>query len=517
MLSRARRTRFLILFTAFVCSACGIIYELALISVGSYLVGSSIVQTSLVISVVLSAMGLGALAAKRFLKHPVEAFVGVELTLGLVGAASIPILYAAFAWLDIYTPVLLIAALLIGMLIGAEIPLLMSLVQMVRRQDAGEAVADLSAADYGGSLIGGLAFPFLLLPIFGLTDAAIAAAFLNLLAGTALVGWRLRSWLGFRSRVGVTVASVTTLVALSVIATTAAQIEVNARQSLYQDPIVFSQDTAYQQIVMTEAAALPFEQADTRLFLNGDLQFSSVDEYRYHESLVHPAMNGDRANVLVLGGGDGLAVREILRYPDVESVTLVELDPAVVELARTNEALTTLNDNAFADPRVETISADAFSWVRSKLAAPQRFDAIVIDFPDPDNVDVAKLYSQEMYGMTARLLAPNGRMAVQAGSPYFVADAYWSIVKTIETTGLDVTPYQVDVPSFGNWGFALARSDSSGELSLSAPPPADLKYLDNELLSTTTVFPKDRDRRPVDASTLLDPTVLDYYRSGWQN
>ena len=505
-------TRRIVLLAVFVCAACGLVYELALITLGSYLTGSSIEQTSLVLGFVMAAMGVGALAVKPLLRWPVPAFAVVELSLGLVGAFSVPLLYAAFSWLNLYVPVLLVVATVIGALIGAEIPLLMELVQRVRRQDAAGAVADLSAADYLGALLGGLAFPFLLLPTFGLLRGALLVGAVNVLTAGLLTGWLFGRDLTRRGRVAVVVATGSALVVLAAAAAYAGQFEVTARQRLYRHPIVHAERSRYQEIVLTSARAGGWGDRDVRLYLDGDLQFSSLDEHRYHESLVHPAMAGSHRRVLVLGGGDGLALREVLRYPDVEEVTLVDLDPAVVDLARTDPWLSERNGGALEDDRVEVVAADAFSWARGHGGAP--YDVVLVDLPDPDATETAKLYTVELYGMVGRLLTAEGRMAVQAGSPFFAPRSYWSIVESVEAAGLATTPYHVDVPSFGDWGFVLAGRGGRPPLALPDDAPA-LRFLTPAVLAASGTFAPDRLPDDVEASTLLDPVILRYQREEW--
>jgi spermidine synthase len=509
---RGRWTRRVVLLAVFVCAACGLVYELALITLGSYLTGSSIEQTSLVLGFVMAAMGVGALAVKPLLRWPVPAFAAVELSLGLVGAFSVPLLYAAFSWLNLYVPVLLVVATVIGALIGAEIPLLMELVQRVRRQDAAGAVADLSAADYLGALLGGLAFPFLLLPTFGLLRGALLVGAVNVVTAGLLTGWLFGRDLPTRGRVAVVAATVGALVVLAAASAYAAQFEVTARQRLYRHPIVHAERSRYQEIVLTSARAGGWGDRDVRLYLDGDLQFSSLDEHRYHESLVHPAMAGPHRRVLVLGGGDGLALREVLRYPDVEQVTLVDLDPAVVDLARTDPWLSERNGAAFEDDRVEVVAADAFSWARGHEGAP--YDVVLVDLPDPDATETAKLYTVELYGMVGRLLADEGRMAVQAGSPFFAPRSYWSIVESVEAAGLARTPYHVDVPSFGDWGFVLAGRGGRPPLT-GGRRRAGLRFLTPAVLEASGTFPPDRLPDDVEASTLLDPVILRYQREEW--
>jgi spermidine synthase len=445
-------------------------------------------------------------------RHAATAFVAIELLLALLGGLSVLGLYAAFAWLDIYAPALVATAFLLGVLIGAEIPLLMVLLQRIRAQDAGSAVADLFAADYIGALLGGLAFPFLLLPLFGQLRGVMVVGALNAAVGLLLVLTVFRGEVGPRSRGALTAAGIVVMLILGFAYSVSGPFEVTARQQLYRDPIVHAERSRYQEIVLTESVTSVDRSRDLRLYLNGDLQFSSVDEYRYHEALVHPVLAGRRSRVLVLGGGDGLALRQVLRYRDVAAVTLVDLDPAVVRLARHEPRLLRLNHGAFEDPRVQLVTGDAFSWLRTNAA---RYDAVIADLPDPDETATAKLYSVEFYALASRALAPGGRMVVQAGSPYFAPRSFWCIDASVRAAGFATTPYHVDVPSFGDWGFVLATLDGRVPTPrLDARLP--LLSLDGDALAAATVFPVDRRRLPVTPTTLMRPSILEHARSEWR-
>nr|WP_124711330.1 spermidine synthase [Gordonia insulae] len=539
--SWSRLSRASLLAVVFVCAACGLVYELALVSLGSFLIGNTATQASIVLAVMVFAMGIGSLAAKPLQSRAITSFALIELALALLGGLSVMALYAAFAYLELYTQALVVVAFVLGLLIGAEIPLLMVLLQRIRKQEAGSAVADMFAADYIGALIGGLCFPFLLLPVFGQLRGALVVGLVNAAAGCFLV------FVVFRRSLRPARLLVLGGVAVGVVAVLilglvySSRFEVTARQALFRDPIVAAERTPYQDIVITErrTALGP----DTRLYLNGDLQFSSIDEYRYHESLVHPAMAGAGSgasgpnaagagsgasgpnvagagsgasgpnaagdhSVLILGGGDGLALREVLTYPDA-SPTLVELDPEMVRLARTDDRLRRLNRGSMTDPRATVVTADAFSWLRDNR---QRYDVIIVDMPDPDESATAKLYSTEFYALIGAHLAPGGRIVVQSGSPYFAPRSFWCIGATIASAGLQTVPYHVDVPSFGDWGYFLAGT-SKPELRLDAPGP--LRFLNDAELAAAAVFPADRPPLDMPPSTLMDPRILRYAQSEW--
>jgi spermidine synthase len=521
-----RHLRAVLLLAAGACAACALVYELALIALGGVLVGASVTQTSLVISLFVFALGLGALAAKPLLKWPLPAFVAVETGVAVTGGFSVLACYAAFAYAGVYTPAVVVASLVCGALVGAELPLLMELLQRVRRQAAARALADLTAADYVGALVGGLAFPFLLLPLFGQMRGALAAGLVNLACAAIIVFVVFREDLTRRARLGSLAAILVGALLVAGGLAYAGRFEVSARQQLYDDPIVVSERTPYQEIDVTESLTLRGT-SDVRLYLNGDLQLSSRDEYRYHEALVHPALAAAPEaarrrglRVLVLGGGDGMAVREVVRHRDVAAVELVDLDPAMTRLARRDPRLRRLNAGALEDHRVRVTNADAFGWVRDHPEGRGDWDVVVVDFPDPDDQGLARLYSAELYGMVrTRVLAPGGVAVVQAGSPYFAPDAFWSVGKTLDLAGWRGRPYHVDVPTFGDWGYWLASpartTRAAPALSVGDPPPPGLRFLDDATLRAGASFPRDRGPRDVRPTTLDRPEILDYTRKGW--
>jgi spermidine synthase len=505
---RARSARRVVLAATFVCAVCGFAYELVIVALGTVLMGSSTAQTAMVLGTFVAAMGLGAwLAARVPSRLAVPAFAVVEGAVALLGGLSALGLFAAFAWLDLYEPAVRATSVVLGALVGAELPLLAAVLSALRKEETGRTVGTLLAADYVGAFAVGIGFPLVILPALGQIQAALAFGAVNAIAG-GVVLWALREAMSARLLAALGAGLGAVVVAIAVAASMAGAFEVSARQALYDDPIALHVRSEYQDIVLTESV----RGDDVRLFLNGDLQFSSVDEHRYHEALVHPAMAGPHESVLVVGGGDGLALREVLRYPDVRRAVEVDLDPRMLALARDEPALRSLNRGALDDPRVEVVAADAFSWLRT---ASERFDVVVVDLPDPDNEDLAKLYSVEMYALLARrALAPGGRVVVQSGSPYFAPEAYWSIERSLRAARLRSVPYHVDVPSFGDWGFHLAAAGRAPRLAVDAPP--GLRFLDRDTLRAAAVFPADRRRVAVRESTLNRARILEYQRRGWQ-
>lgn len=502
------RWRALLLAAVAACAACGIIYELALLTLSASLDGGGIVATSLIVAGYIAALGVGALAVKPLLAHAAITFIAVEALLGIIGGLSAAALYVVFAFVDGSTWVLAVSTALIGGLVGAEVPLLMTLLQQGRTAgaaDAGRTLANLNAADYLGALLGGLVWPFLLLPQLGMIRGAAAAGMINLAAAAVVAIFLLRQVVSMRRLALALCALAAAVGLLATLLLRSSDIETTSRQRLYADPIIAYRHTAYQEIVVTRRGN------DTRLYLDGGLQFSTRDEYRYTESLVYPALGSGAHSVLVLGGGDGLAARELLRQPGISKIVQVELDPAVIEVARTT--LRNANGGSLDSPRVAVVTEDAMNWLRRPNM--DRFDAVIVDLPDPDTPVLGRLYSTEFYALVSRALAPGGLMVVQAGSPFSTPTAYWRTVSTIRAAGYAVTPYHVHVPTFGDWGFALAqRADTppAPKVPADAPP---LRYLNQQVLDAAGVFSGDIGPRPVEPSTLDNPRIVEDMHHGY--
>ncbi|MBW0013663.1 polyamine aminopropyltransferase [Mycobacterium sp.] len=513
--SSSGRWRAVLLAAVAACAACGIIYELALLTLSASLNGGGIVATSLIVAGYIAALGAGALLVKPLLAHAAITFIAVEALLGVVGGLSAAALYAVFAFLDGSvgsTWVLGVSTALIGGLVGAEVPLLMTLLQRGRTSgaaEAGRALANLNAADYLGALLGGLVWPFALLPQLGMIRGAAATGIVNLAAAAIVAICLLRSVVSPRQLATALCALAAALGLLATLLVRSADIETTSRQRLYADPIIAYRHTPYQEIVVTRRGN------DMRLYLDGGLQFSTRDEYRYTETLVYPALGAGARSVLVLGGGDGLAARELLRQRGIERIVQVELDPAVIDLARTT--MRDANGGSLDDPRVNVVIGDAMTWLRgTNVAASGPFDAIIVDLPDADTPVLGRLYSTEFYALAARALAPNGLMVVQAGSPFSTPTAFWRTVSTIRSAGYAVTPYHVHVPTFGDWGFALAQP---GEAAPTPRVPADappLRFLNQRVLDAATVFAGDIGPRALEPSTLDNPRIVDDMRHGYE-
>ncbi len=496
----------LLFLNVFVIAVCGLVYELLAGAVASYLLGDSVTQFSLVIGLYLSAMGVGAWLSRFIAVAVGRAFVEVQLGIALIGGASAPLLFIVYGLSPSFRAVLFFEVFAIGVLVGLELPLLMRILE--RELVFKDLVSRVLAVDYIGALFASLLFPLVFVPQLGLVRTALSMGLVN--AGVAawsttllahLLTPRLRSGLQLRAAV-VAVALLVGLVKADALSSV-------AEERAFAEPVVYSATTPYQRIVVTQAAR------GFQLWLNGNLQFDSADEYRYHEALVHPAfaaLSRPARRVLVLGGGDGLAVREVLRHPDVSAVTLVDLDPGMTGLSRAFPPLQALNGGALLDPRVVVHNDDAFVWVGERDAAAAPFDVVIVDFPDPNHFALGKLYTKRFYALLAGVLAKDGVVAVQATSPLLVPRSFWTIVTTMEAAGWSVAPYQAHVPSFGAWGFALARRAPFAPPHR-APAVDGLRFLDDAAMAGLFALPRDMARQPTEVNRLDNQLLVHTYEA----
>jgi spermidine synthase len=493
----------LLFLNVLIVATCGLIYELLAGTLASYVLGDSVTQFSLIIGIYLFAMGVGSWLSRFIEKGLARRFVDVELAVAILGGFSAPLLFLTFARVSYFYPVLYFVVFAIGVFVGLEIPLLLRILK--DEIEFKELVSRVLAFDYIGALVASIMFPILFVPRLGLIRTSLVFGMLN--AGVALWGtWMLRPLIKGRIT-GLRVKAVVVMVLLLIGLVKANRITSLAEDEMFADEIVYTKDTPYQRIVITRG------RAGFQLFLNGNLQFSSTDEYRYHEALVHPAMllSNNPKRVLVLGGGDGLALREILKYPSVERVTLVDLDPEMTKLSSAFPLLAKLNQNSFSDPRVNVINEDAFIWVE-KTTEPL-YDTAIVDFPDPNTFALGKLYTTRFYRLLKTRLTENAAVSVQSTSPMFARNSYWCIIRTLEAAGFFVRPYYTAVPSFGLWGYALARSST---FDVPRNPPPGLKFLDEQTLAAMFTLSKDIEPVPVEINRLDNQVLVRYYEGEWR-
>lgn len=500
-----------LLAAAFVIAICGLIYELLAGTLSSYLLGDSVYQFSLVIGLFMSSMGVGAWWS-RFLEQELpRQFIRLQLLIGVLGGLSAPLLFFAFAILDNYTPLLLVLVFLQGAMLGIEIPLIIRILQ--EHFSLRVNVSNVFTADYIGALLAALLFPLVLVPQLGLLQTGFLTGLLNVVVGVLAL-------YVFRAEIPrlrpLLLASVVAVVMLLVGFAWSERFTSTMENRLYQDEIIFTQDSQFQQrLILTRRGER------IRFYLNGALQFDSFDEYRYHESLVHPVMGLVRnpGNVLILGGGDGLAAREVLRYPGVQQVTLVDLDPAVTRLFKTNPLLRPLHQDALNNPRVQVVNQDAWKFLET---SPQLYDAIFIDLPDPNNTSLSRLYSTAFYTLVKQHLAQTGVMVTQATSPLYSRQAFWCIDATLQQSGGEkvgaerwfTLPYHVHVPSFGEWGFVMASRQPlhPAQVQLAG---LEYRFLNTAILPQLFEFPDDMGKVAVEPNQLSTHPLLRYYEAGW--
>lgn len=502
------RERATLLIAVLIISVCALTYELIVATLSSYLLGDSITQFSFTIGFFLFAMGLGSLLSRRIKRHTLRYFIIVELAIAFFGGLSALILYATFSQADMYYyPVMVSVSLAIGICVGLEIPLLTRIV--ADRAELSEALADVLSIDYLGALIGSLAFPIVLLPFLGVTQTAFLMGLFNIIVAV-MVLWVFRHKLAPRwsTRLWVAGGAITAIMLVGSVAST--DVTRVLEQSLYSANVIYSEQTPYQRIVMTVRGE------DYRLFINGNLQFSTLDEYRYHETLVHPAMMASRSRerVLVLGGGDGFVVREVLKYADVQEVVVVDLDPAITELGRGHPVLARLNNNALDNPIVTVRNEDAFSYVQD---GSELFNVVIIDLPDPNSESLSKLYSDSFYRMLENRLTPDGAFVTQATSPYFARRSFWTIHNTIESAGFNTLPLHVHVPTFGEWGFIVGTPRTMPPITLS--PAIDYRFITDQGLSAASFFDPDIADDPAvfnAVNTLDNPILPQFYEADWR-
>jgi spermidine synthase len=477
------------------------LYELAAGAIASYLLGDSILQFSTIIGSYLFAMGIGSWLSRYFERQLAAHFLRIELLVGLVGGMLPAILFLANAYVPQSFRLLLYGlVMLVGILVGLEIPLVMRILK--RNVQLKDVVSQVLTFDYLGALAVSVAFPLVLVPHLGLVRTGLLFGLLN--AAVALWAlWLFRHELrAFKSHA---LAAVVTIGLLGAAFAGADRITSLAEDKFYQDRIVFSENSPYQRIVVTHG------KAGHRLFLNGNLQFAQRDEYRYHEALVHPVMaaHGAPKKIAVLGGGDGMAVREILKYPTVESITLVELDPNMTRLFTQNPTLAALNSNALTSPKVKVVNTDAFKFLETTA---ETFDVIIVDFPDPSNFSIGKLYTTSFYALLDQRLSASGYAVVQTTSPLIARKSFWTVVSTIEATGLVTKPYHANVPSFGEWGFIIAsRRPYRAPNAL----PQSLRFLSLQSLPLLFDFPQDMARVDMPPNRLTNQVLVTTFEEEW--
>ncbi len=495
-----RKQLFILLLSILIVALCAITYQLIIGTVSSYLIGNSVYQFSMTIGLFMFAMGVGSFLSKGIIRNLISNFVFIEVVLAVIGGLSSLLLFMAFPLITaLYTIVMYALILIIGTLVGLELPLLTRI--LTHKESIRHSIADVMSLDYVGALIGAVIFPLFLLPQLGLVRSSFAIGLINM--GVAIINIHFFRVHLQRPRLMATV-SVSLLGVLIILTIMGTRLTSFAENNLYFDQVIFKQQTPYQRIVYTKS----YVDGEKRLYLDGHVQFCDRDEYRYHEALVHPVMSvpGPRDTILILGGGDGLAAREVLKYADVKRIHLVDIDPAITGFCSRFPGIAKLNQGSLTHPKLEIFNQDAFTFMNQKGIL---YDKVIIDLPDPHNEALNKLYSREFYKIIKMRMKPHGMLVSQSASPFYTRNTYWSIARTIEEATFAVFSYQVTIPTFGIWGFHIGASTqlSPGDFDIQVAT----RYLNNQTMQTASVFGRDIDRIDAPVNSLMDPKLYMLY------
>lgn len=495
-----------LMLTTLIISGCSIVYEVLISSVSSYLVGDSIKQFSITIGIYMCAMGAGSYISKFLKKDLFDWFVLVEIGVGIIGGISSLVLFLSNIYIESYTLVMYMEIISIGIFVGLEIPLLTRIIEE-NTKNLRITLSSIFSFDYIGGLIGSIAFPLLLLPNLGYFTTAFLIGALNITVSIIIIFTYRRYIKRFQVFRFISFISLFFMVLGMIYSENIAN---NIENKLYRDKIILSKQSKYQKIVLTK------HKDDLRLFINGNIQFSSFDEYRYHEALVHIPMSlsEKRSNILILGGGDGLAARELLKYSDVDKITLVDLDEEIIKICSTNNDIVKLNEGALENNKVNIINDDAYKYLEKNK---EPYDVILVDLPDPNDETLNKLYTNVFYRLCANNLTETGVMAIQSTSPYYAKKAFWCINKTLEEEGLNVLPYHIEVPSFGDWGFQLVSKNKLDIKDININ--VDTKFLNKDNIKTMFVFAEDEkvNKDEIISNTLSRPQLITYYLEAEEN
>ena len=494
-----------IIVSLFAVSACAMSYQYFLGAMASYLLGNGKVQWALTISAMMVAMGFGGYCS-RYVVHHERVVLHNELLIAFIGGFSTLSQYVLNVYLGAGQSASLIYIFINGFILGFQVPLFM---HIFKKQGSSfkDTIAQVTFFDFLGA-IPAVVLYILLIEEVGMVKGTMFVGLLNI----AIVFLGLKIFtdeISVKHRKFLSAITVMVLALLLCGIGYGERLAIGLEQKLYDFRIIHKEESSFQKIILTK------EKNDLRLFLNGNLQFSSLDEYRYHEALVHPAMSlaPVKESILILGGGDGLAVREILKYGEqVKKITLVDLDPAVTDLAQSHPLIKELNSNSLQDERVNIVNQDAMQFLRENV---EIHDVIIIDLPDPNNEALGKLYTREFYKLCGKRLAETGKMGIQSTSPYFAKEVFWTIVNTIESANFDALPYHAYVPSFGDWGFTLVSKNTIHKENLDLE--VETRYLHEDILSAIFAFSKDEKVEVDEVNTLIRPVIIDMYLEAWRS
>lgn len=494
----------------FATGLAGIVAEYTLSTLATYFLGDSVFQWTMIVSIMLFSMGLGSRISKWIEHNLIEKFVLLEFLLSIIASNVTIIVYVFFAFYGNTTFVIYALSITVGLLIGMEIPLVIRLNE--RFQNLKVNISSALENDYFGSLAGGVFFAFIGLPYLGLTYTPLILGIVNFTVATFLIVviWK---ELDKRMRRRLIAYSSLVIIVLTLSGLFAKRIVEWGDRIRYKDPVVYSEQSRYQKIVLTYSAG------DYWLFLNGNQQLSTFDEALYHEPLVHPIvqLHPSPKKVLILGGGDGAAARELLKYDRIEAITLVDLDPSVTNLAKTHPILININGGALNDAKVNVINQDGFTFLEEVV---ETYDIIIADFPDPRTIDLGRLYTKEFYWLCRQALKKDGMMITQAGSPYYAKEAFDCIDKTMASAGFQTLPLHNHVLTLGEWGWVIGskkRRNLKKELKNASVEDVATQWLTTETLTGLVSFGKNvfaNSEKVVEVNQIHSPVLYKYYLNG---
>jgi len=494
----------------FATGLSGIVAEYILSTLAAYFLGDSVVQWTLIVSLMLFSMGAGSSLSKYIRTNLLEKFILIEFTLSIATSFSAITVYSLSAFPEFRGIVIYTLAIFIGLLIGLEIPIVTRLNEEF--EELRVNIANVLEKDYYGSLVGGVFFAFVGLPLIGLTYTPFILGTINFSVALALYFYLRDKFKYSKLRMNIIISGVILLLVSG--AVFAKPIIKFSEQMKYLDQIVFEEQSRYQKIVLTKWKDYHW------LYLNNSVQFSTYDEAMYHEPLVQIPLYlaGSRNKILIMGGGDGCAAREVLKFNDAGSVTLVDIDPAMTRIAKENEILTGINDSSLFNPKVKVVNMDAFNYLEDSR---EIYDVIIADFPDPRNSDLARLYSEEFYIIVKRHLSNDGIFITQAGSPYFAYKAFSSIDTTMQVSGFNTLRVRNHVPTMGEWGYIIGSPELNREsllarlLSLKIDE-SRTRWLTSAVLPGLVSFGKQPASiaGTIKVNTLKDPVLHKYFEEG---
>ncbi|WP_272150350.1 polyamine aminopropyltransferase [Tenacibaculum aiptasiae] len=500
----------------FATGFAGIVAEYVLSTLATYFIGNSVFQWTMIVSLMLFCMGLGSRLSQYFTKNLVRNFLLLELALSLIVAFSSVLVYTLAAVSSYYDLVIYLLSMLVGLLIGLEIPLVVRINK--EYEDLKTNISSILEKDYYGSLLGGVFFAFIGLPILGLTYTPFILGFINFFVA-CIVFYRFKGKMvkkQFKPMLG-SIGIVLTILIAGMSFTN--DIITWGEQKKYKDKVVYANQSKYQKIVLTEW------KDEHWLYLNGNLQFCSIDEEMYHEPLVHPIMQAhpNPQKILILGGGDGCAVRELLKYPSVDKIDMVDLDPNMTNLGKNNPILIDINEGSMNSEKLTIYNKDAY--VHLEQDTKSFYDVIIIDLPDPRSVELGRLYSHEFYTLCRRKLRPNGLLITQSGSPYFATKAFQCIDLTMQSAGFTTIPMHNQIISMGEWGWIIGTKNkniSKGtfkkQLQSLQFNSINSKWINNEAMLLLTSFGKkdffNIDAKKIEVNKIQNPVLYQYYLKG---